>query len=138
MTDWRPDWAYVPGRTPRHAEALFDPLKGIAEPLEASPAWRAGLVFFREGFFWEAHEVWEAVWLAAPPNGAERCLVRGLIQTANARLKQAMDRPQATVRLEAIAGAEIAEAFTRSGGAPVMGWSAEEVALLLANEHYNA
>lgn len=100
-----PPHAYVPGRTPRHPEELFDLIKkdatdkGPPQELERTHAWQAGLLYFREGFFWECHEVLEAVWLAAPQGTAEREMVQAIIQLANARLKLAMARPKATLRL---------------------------------------
>ena len=58
-----------------------------------------GFALLRAGCYWEAHEVWEPVWLASPPNGRARTLLRALIQTANAQLKLKMSRPRAVVRL---------------------------------------
>jgi predicted metal-dependent hydrolase len=101
---------YVPGRTPRPPEGAYDALKGVADPLEASPAWQAGRHFFAAGYDWEAHEVWEAVWMACPPNSAEVRLVQALIQIANAELKLAMDKPNAATRLCGIARAHLSEA----------------------------
>ncbi|WGW02378.1 DUF309 domain-containing protein [Tropicibacter oceani] len=120
MQDWRPPHAYVPGQTPRHAEALFDPFKQIADPLEASPAWSLGLNLLQDGYFWEAHELLEPVWMAAPENSGTKCLVQGVIQLANARLKVRMDRPRAAARLLLQARGLLDEAFVR-GGACLMG-----------------
>jgi hypothetical protein len=58
-----------------------------------------GFVLLRAGFYWEAHEVWERVWLACPPNSRERALLRALIQITNAKLKCRMGRPRAASRL---------------------------------------
>ncbi len=94
-----PAHAYVPGQTARHPEGWFDPLKTIdADPFD-SPAMRAGLDYLHAGYFWECHEVLEAVWLALPDPSAERHMVQAVIQLANARLKLAMGRPKATLRL---------------------------------------
>ena len=62
-------------------------------------AYLYGFALLRAGYYWEAHEVWEPVWLASPPNGRARTLLRALIQTANAHLKIKMNRPRAVVRL---------------------------------------
>ncbi|MCR8825018.1 DUF309 domain-containing protein [Pseudosulfitobacter koreensis] len=94
-----PTHVYVPGQTARHPEGWFDPLKDVgADPLD-SPAMRAGLDYLHAGYFWECHEVLEAVWLALPDPSAERHMVQAVIQLANARLKLAMGRPKATLRL---------------------------------------
>lgn len=89
-----PPFACVPGRTPRHEEGRFDALKADPET-----ALRAGVAYFERGFFWECHEVLEAVWLQAPDPSPERDMVQAVIQLANARLKLRMDRPKAAARL---------------------------------------
>ena len=95
---WLPPHPYVPRETARHPEDLFEPLKGV-EPLGPEcPAWRHGLRFYRAGYFWEAHEMWEAVWMALP-EGPERRLVQASIQQANARLKERMGQARAAARL---------------------------------------
>ncbi len=95
-----PPFAHVPGQTPRHAEGAFDALR--ADP---DTAWRTGCLYLSEGYFWEAHELLEAVWMAAPQASAERRLVQALIQLANAGLKARMGRPRAVARLWALAEA---------------------------------
>ncbi|MFZ7089957.1 DUF309 domain-containing protein [Primorskyibacter sp. 2E233] len=119
MNDWRPPHAYVPGQTPRHDDALFEPFKQVAEPLEQSLAWQMGLRFLDEGFYWEAHELLEAVWMAAPANSGQKCLVQGVIQLANARLKARMGKANAVARLLKQARTLMDEGFARSG-APLM------------------
>jgi predicted metal-dependent hydrolase len=81
--------------------------------LAACDAWTSGWAFLDAGFFWEAHEVWEAVWLALPPNSAERRFAQAVIQLANALLKEKMDRPKAVRRL-------CDECRTRLSGAPAV------------------
>jgi hypothetical protein len=121
-----PTHAYVPGDSPRHAEDAFDGLKQVDDPLATCIAWRAGLRFFKAGYFWEAHEVWEAVWMATVANSAEKCVVQGMIQLANAGLKRRMARPKAALRLDALAESLLAEGVAR-GGATVMGLSPEDL-----------
>ena len=100
-----PPHAYVPGQTPRHDASLFAALHGSvrpgmdAEALARTEAWRAGLHFLRAGYYWEAHEALEPVWMQTAPNSAARHLVQALIQAANAGLKLRMRRPRATLRL---------------------------------------
>ncbi len=109
-----PDQAYLPGLTPRPPEGRYDALKQVDTPLHCSLAWRAGLVFFAHDCFWEAHEVWEAVWMAAPEKSPEKCAVAGAIQLANARLKARMGRARAAQRLEARAEDLLQEACRRA------------------------
>ena len=47
---------------------------------EYDPRYLAGILFFNEADFFEAHEVWEDVWLNTP--GPERKFFQGLIQAA--------------------------------------------------------
>lgn len=100
-----PPYAYVPGQDMRHPEDWFDAIKssvqaGIALPdLQHTAAFRAGLIYLEAGYFWECHEVLEAVWLQTPKGTPEREMVQALIQLANARLKVLMGRPRAARRL---------------------------------------
>ena len=123
-----PSHAYVPGETPRHPDGAFASLTDTARPgmtpaaLAASDAWRAGGQYLRLGYFWEAHELFEPVWMALPPNSRERALVQGVIQLANAALKERMRRPRAVLRLCDLAerhldaaGADGAEAMHADG-----------------------
>lgn len=122
----RPAHAYVPGETLRHPEGAFDAIRdsvtpGLApEALAATEAWRTGLRWLEEGYYWEAHEVLEPVWMAAPPNAPERHLVRAVIQCANARLKRRMGRENAARRLEALV-AGLLDECALSGRSRVMG-----------------
>lgn len=99
-----PPQAYVPGQTERHAEGAFDGIRQSALPgmtvdeLAQSAAFRHGLTWLDEGYFWEAHEVLEPVWMALPA-GEARSFVQGLIQLANALLKEKMEKPKAALRL---------------------------------------
>ena len=101
----KPPHAYIPGQTPRHPEDWFDPIKdGVREArtaaeLAQTKAFRAGLAYLEAGYFWECHEVLEAVWMQTGQDTAEREMVQALIQLANARLKLRMDRPRAVARL---------------------------------------
>lgn len=100
----RPSWAYVPGVNTRHPESWFDPLKegvtiGMTEAaVQDSLAWRAGLAYRGDGYYWECHEVLEALWLATS-DGPLRSYIQAVIQLANAQLKEKMGRPKAAVRL---------------------------------------
>lgn len=89
---------YIPGQSQRHPEGWFDALKADRET-----ALRAGRAYFDRGYFWECHEVLEAVWLTTRNPSPEREMVQAVIQIANARLKQRMGRPKAAARLCTIA-----------------------------------
>ncbi|MEO0362637.1 MAG: DUF309 domain-containing protein [Pseudomonadota bacterium] len=118
-----PAHRHTPGRNERHEEGAFDWIRDQA-PAETTsagaadnPAWAYGLRLFNAGFYWEAHEVLEPVWMNAAPNAPERALSQAVIQLANAALKREMGRPRAALRL-----CDIAEAHAREAGeGPVMG-----------------
>jgi predicted metal-dependent hydrolase len=100
-----PPHAYIPGKTERHPENWFDTLKTDVtrvirpEDLHQTRAFRIGTAYFDSGYFWECHEVLEAVWLRTDDPSPERDLIQAIIQLANARLKLLMDRPNAALRL---------------------------------------
>ncbi|MBV9078362.1 MAG: DUF309 domain-containing protein [Methylobacteriaceae bacterium] len=100
-----PRWAYRPGdprgpdREPLERAKALLPDRFTAPPPADHPAIRYGLALSDGSFFWEAHEVLEAAWTAAPPNGRDRAYLRAAIQVANAGLKRAIGRPRAALRL---------------------------------------
>lgn len=120
-----PDHAYVPGQTARHDESVFAVYHDSVPPdiapadLTATLAWQAGLMFYDKGYFWEAHEVLEPVWMATPKDSAAHQLVQGIIQLANAALKAKMKRSNAALRLCAKARDHL-RAARSAGGDRVM------------------
>ncbi len=128
-----PPYAYIPGSTPRHDEAVFEVFHDSVRPgmttsqLSQTAAWAAGWHYFRAGYFWEAHEVLEPVWMQTPDGSPERHLVQSLIQTANAALKLQMNRPNAVRRLCDIAEDHLTEA-RRSDAEALMGLRFDDLA----------
>ena len=108
----KPSHAYVPGVNARHPDDWFDPLKqgvvpGMRESdMQESDAWRAGMFYRQEGFYWECHEVLEPLWLIAPSETLRRFL-QANIQMVNAQLKLRMGRPKAARRLCKIVAAHL-------------------------------
>lgn len=47
-----------------------------------------GVDLFNHGYWWEAHEAWEAVWLAAGRDTGHGTFIQGLIQLAGSQLKR--------------------------------------------------
>ena len=118
-----PDEAYIPGQTPRpETSPAFDAAAAAPTPTDdtfwaANHTYLYGIALYDACFFWEAHEVWEPVWMNAKPNSPERALMQGLIQLANACLKLRMGRDRAAHRLIDMA----ARHFRSIGPASVMG-----------------
>ena len=129
-----PPHAYVPGQNARHPEDLFDVIKVSVtadmppEELNSTAAWRAGLVYFETGYFWECHEVLEAVWMQTPPGSPEREMTQALIQLANARLKLRMGKPRATLRLCDMVQDHLGRC---AGHAEILGKEVQEIASAL-------
>src|SRR5450631_292406 len=101
-----PQWAYVPGET-AEADADYDTLAQAKLLVPARfrdyvparhPALRYGIALNDRGYFWEAQEILEAVWAAAPQGGRERILLRACIHIANANLRLRMLKPHAATR----------------------------------------
>jgi hypothetical protein len=120
-----PRWAHVPGRDAQADTDALSRAKSSVPPRYDGfvpvndPALRYGLALNDEGFFWESHEILEAVWKAAPKGGCDRILLRACIQVANANLKLKMDRPHAVRRLLCEALAELNEVTARcAAGVP--------------------
>src|SRR5450631_1580115 len=101
-----PQWAYVPGET---AEAAADyetlaqakllvPSRFRGYVPARHPALRYGIALNDNGYFWEAQEILETVWAAAPQGGRERILLRACIQIANANLRLRMQKQNAAAR----------------------------------------
>lgn len=131
MTSWRPPHAYIPGKTPRHPEDLFEvstreTIGNTLESLETSDAYKAGWALYDDKFYWEAHEMWEPVWMACPQNSAEKLFLQAIIQAANAKLKVLMERPNAAMRLNTDSQRLAAEAFGRKDGA-IFGFTPDEL-----------
>ena len=116
-----PRWTYRPGsgqpdrETLERVKALVPSRYESCVPSDDPPL-IYGLKLNDAGFFWECHEILEAVWKAAPQGGRDRILLRACIQTANGNLKSAMEKPRAASRLYAEAAAELDELARRGSG----------------------
>lgn len=91
-----PPDAYVPGHTPHptrdpaghHYGAEFE----IPEPPDPEE-WHAcrdylyGIDLFNHGFYWEAHEAWEGLWVACGRRGPTATYLQALINLAAAGFK---------------------------------------------------
>lgn len=91
-----PDYTYVPGRQHPHPTSderghsygvdikveAFDPLRW-----DQCTAYLFGIDLFNFGYYWEAHEQWEAVWIEAGRRGNMADFLKGLIKLAAAGVK---------------------------------------------------
>ncbi len=91
-----PAYTHIPGITPH---PLGDPRGhsfGQLHPACPTPDWQSlpdnrlfqhGRRLFNAGYYWEAHEAWEGVWIAAGRTGLVADYVKGLIKLAAAGVK---------------------------------------------------
>src|ERR1700751_6357598 len=102
-----PQWAYIPGEG-YGADADYETLAQVKLLVPAAfrgyvparhPALGYGLTLNDRGYFWEAREILETVWAAAPQGGRERILLRACILIANANLRLRMEKPGSASRL---------------------------------------
>lgn len=117
-----PRWVHVPGEEHEADHATLARAKALVPARfegfvpASQPALRYGLALNDAGFFWECHEILEAIWAAAPQGGRDRILLRACVQVANANLKLKLKRHGAVVRLIREALAELDELGVRKAG----------------------
>ena len=113
-----PVHAHLPGENARHPEGFLDHVIDLAPDTTHSNdasrniPFQFGLRLLEESYYWEAHEVLEAVWMNAVPNSKERHLLQGIIHIANASLKFRLKRLNAAQRLKMLADDCFARAYT--------------------------
>lgn len=105
-----PSYRFVPRRSPHpttdpRGHSYERPPPFEVAPMDGyrwweSPAYLYGCDLYNRGFWWEAHEAWEAVWQLADKESPERAGLQGLIQLANCHLKLHMGRPKVIPRLQ--------------------------------------
>ncbi|TWU22826.1 DUF309 domain-containing protein [Bythopirellula polymerisocia] len=93
-----PPYSYVPGSgTPHPVSDSRGHMYGNPEPptLPLDPEhWPGNEIYlyavdlFNNGYYWESHEQWEALWHAAGRTGIEGDFLKGLIKLAAAGVKQ--------------------------------------------------
>ncbi len=127
-----PRWSCLPSHVAladfeRLAPASADMPDRLAPDLVPDQlAFRYGIDLFNAGFYWEAHETWEPVWMALPPNSRERIACQALIQAANACLKLRFGRAKAFGRLAKEVMRHVSDATVGAGrvaGMDMEAWS---------------
>ena len=91
-----PPYSYVPGKFPHPIRDprghSFGEEPAVATVCDAK-AWRncqdylRGIDLFNHGYYWEAHEAWEAVWNGFGRAGVEADFIKALIKLAAALVK---------------------------------------------------
>ncbi len=113
-----PPYRYLPGRGPHplrdpagHSHGIAEPELGRfeAECWDSCAPYLYGVDLFNHGYYWEAHEALEAVWVAAGRRSETGRFLQGLIQIAAARVKLAVGAPGAAKSLAALGVAKLRE-----------------------------
>ena len=103
-----PPYRFLPGRSPHprnnpqgHSYGQPDPrpLKVPPERWHEAQDYLYAIDLFNHGFWWESHEVFEALWHAAGHQTIEGRFYRALIQFAAANLKQSVGESGSAQRL---------------------------------------
>jgi hypothetical protein len=119
-----PPYTYVPGGPWPHPNRAREAAGGrqTRPPADAADPglFRRGVELFDAGYYWEAHEAWEALWHAAGRRGPTADVLRGLIKLAAAGIK-VRERREAGVRTHARRAAECFAAARRQGGIRQLG-----------------
>ncbi|MEX0732901.1 MAG: DUF309 domain-containing protein [Aquisalimonadaceae bacterium] len=126
-----PPYRHLPGATPH---PLTDPAGhgGVLASAPDSPeqlrvCFLLGCDLYNHGYWWEAHEAWEAVWHAVNRTGTRGALLQALIQAGNAHLKLRMKRGNAVARLRSAVMEHIARIRSTPDtvclGIDVIAWS---------------
>lgn len=91
-----PPYAHIPGVTPHpirdpdgHSFQARRAGSVLPDPADwrAVPDYCAGIDLFNAGYYWEAHEAWEHVWIAAGRRGPLADFLKALIKLAAAGVK---------------------------------------------------
>ncbi|WP_166820190.1 DUF309 domain-containing protein [Thalassoroseus pseudoceratinae] len=90
-----PAYAFVPGVHPHPVSSPNGHSFGVHRPTPtcdfADPLFREEFLFgidlFNLGYYWEAHEAWECLWIACGRHGHRATLLKGLIKLAAAGVK---------------------------------------------------
>lgn len=104
-----PAYRFIPGRSPhptRDPDGHSYGREETAPPESFDPAhWHRyetylyGVDLYNHGYWWEAHEAWEACWIAAGKHTETGLFLQGLIQIAAGSLKKHQGYGDAAQRL---------------------------------------
>lgn len=109
-----PAAAYIPGRAARGTVAESGGPNLAVAGLAPMHHWAIDL--FNHGYYWEAHEAWEAIWIVLGRRGAPADFIKGLIKLTAAGVKLRQRRPRGAVR-HARRAAELFAGCARAAGA---------------------
>lgn len=134
-----PPYAFVPGGGWPHPVSSpeghsYARRNLTAEPVvgddwEGSPVFRRGIALFDAGYYWEAHEAWEALWNAHGRRGPTADVLKALIKLAAAGVKVRERQPHG-VRTHAARAAALFEAVRSESGPRHLGLDMDRLGAL--------
>jgi len=131
-----PPYSYVTGKFPHptrdpagHAfgQPPDDPPPVDPARWDQSRSFLLGCDLFNHGYYWEAHESWEAVWKACGRRGTTADFLKGLIKLAAAGVKAREGRPAGIVRHGARAAQLFRGVRDQIGGTKYLGLDVGEL-----------
>lgn len=99
-----PGYRFVPGKSPhptrdRQGHSYNKPVEKLSsfnpEDWNSCEIYLYGIDLFNYGYWWEAHEAWEVIWVAAGRHTKTGFFIQGLIQIAAAHLKASQEHHDA-------------------------------------------
>lgn len=102
-----PPYGYVPGRFPHpitdpaghsYGHVAQQPPPVDQQNWHESSPFLFGCDLFNHGYYWEAHEAWEGVWMACGRHGTTATFLKGLIKLAAAGVKAREGRAAGVAR----------------------------------------
>ena len=102
-----PSYSYVPGRFPHpisdpHGHSfgmvVFESIAPSASQWQECQSYLRGIDLFEHGFYWEAHEAWEAAWIACGRSGPAGDFLKALIKLSAAGVKAREGRSEGVRR----------------------------------------
>jgi len=128
-----PPYTYTPGVTPHPIRDPAGHSHGRVEQevvvendrIDHVPEFRHGLALFRRGYYWEAHEEWEAVWHAVGRHGVTADFLKALIKLAAVGVKAREGNAKGVHRHARRALELFSDVQTRQPTSPLAGLSLE-------------
>ncbi|MCR9203982.1 MAG: DUF309 domain-containing protein [Halobacteriovoraceae bacterium] len=98
-----PPYAFVPGKNPHpekpggHMEDVEVEVSPLTESdYDSNVGYLYGIDLFNQGFFWESHVWWEALWNEAGRKGETADFLKGLIKISAAGVKELLEHESAS------------------------------------------
>lgn len=133
-----PPYSYVPRHAPHPVSNPLGHMYGREKPRAASldphrwsdsDEYLYGVDLFNHGFYWEAHEAWESLWLAAGRRGPTATWLKALIKLAASIVKLREGSSIGALR-HALRVQQLLEAFETTASEGVVRYCGIEVAVV--------